>query len=62
MGVLTGQFKRLDWGIIIPAGLLVCFGLAAIWSTCLAKNDYSNFEKQVIILPDSPFAIHCDDY
>ena len=48
MGVLTSQLKRLDWGIIIPAVLLVCFGLVAIYSTCVAKNNFSNFEKQII--------------
>ncbi|MCX6721225.1 MAG: FtsW/RodA/SpoVE family cell cycle protein [Candidatus Staskawiczbacteria bacterium] len=40
--------RKLDWGLIIPAVLLVCFGLAGIWSTCVAKNNFSNFEKQVI--------------
>jgi len=48
MGVLTSQLKKLDWGIIIPAVLLVCFGLAAIYSTCVAKNNFSNLEKQII--------------
>ncbi|OGZ83604.1 MAG: hypothetical protein A2599_02300 [Candidatus Staskawiczbacteria bacterium RIFOXYD1_FULL_39_28] len=40
--------KKLDWGIIIPAVVLVCFGLAGIWSTGLAKNNFLNFEKQLI--------------
>jgi rod shape determining protein RodA len=48
MGVLTSQLRKLDWGIIIPAALLVCFGLAGIYSTCVAKNNFSNFEKQII--------------
>ncbi len=48
MGVLTSQLKKLDWGIIIPAVLLVCFGLIAIYSTCIAKNNFLNFEKQII--------------
>ncbi len=48
MGVLTSQLKKLDWGLTIPAFLLVCFGLAAIYSTCVAKNNFSNFEKQII--------------
>jgi len=42
------QLKRLDWGIIIPAVLLVCFGLLALYSIAVAKNDFSNFEKQII--------------
>jgi len=45
---LFSYFKKLDWGLIIPAILLVCFGLAAIWSTCVAHNDFGNFEKQAI--------------
>jgi rod shape determining protein RodA len=48
MGVLTSQLKKLDWGIIIPAVLLVCFGLAGIYSSSLAKNDFLNFYKQII--------------
>lgn len=48
MNVFTSQLKRIDWGLILPAVLLVCFGLAGIWSTCVAKNNFSNFEKQVI--------------
>jgi len=48
MGVVIGYLKKLDWGIIVPAVLLVCFGLAGIWSTCVAKDNFSNFEKQVI--------------
>jgi rod shape determining protein RodA len=48
VSVLTSQLKKLDWGIIIPAVLLVCFGLVAIYSTCLAKDNFSNLEKQII--------------
>lgn len=40
--------KKLDWGIVIPAVLLVCFGLAAIYSISIAKNNFSNFEKQIV--------------
>ena len=50
MGAFINHLKKLDWGIIIPAVLLVCFGLAAIYSTCVAHNDFSNFEKQAIFL------------
>ncbi len=48
MNVFLSQFKKLDWSLIIPAILLVCFGLAGIYSSCLAKNDFFNFEKQII--------------
>jgi len=47
-GVFLNYIKKLDWSIIIPAILLVCFGLTAIYSTCVAKNDFSNFGKQII--------------
>ena len=46
--VIFSQIKKLDWELIIPAVLLVCFGLAGIWSTCVAKNDFGNFYKQII--------------
>ena len=39
--------KKLDWGLIIPAGMLVCFGLVALYSVAVAKNDFSNFGKQL---------------
>jgi rod shape determining protein RodA len=48
MGIISSQLKKLDWGIIVPVILLACFSLAAIWSTCVAKNNFSNFEKQAI--------------
>lgn len=40
--------KRLDWRIVIPATLLVCFGLAGIYSTAVAKDNFFNFNKQII--------------
>ncbi len=43
-------FKKLDWHIVIPAILLVCFGLVAIYSTCIARDNFSNFYKQAIFL------------
>ena len=42
------HIKKLDWGLIVPAVLLVCFGLAGIYSTCVAKGNFLNFEKQII--------------
>ena len=48
MWAFASQLKKLDWGIIIPAVLLVCFGLVAIYSTCVATNNFSNLEKQAI--------------
>ncbi|MCX6721985.1 MAG: FtsW/RodA/SpoVE family cell cycle protein, partial [Candidatus Staskawiczbacteria bacterium] len=48
MSVFTSYLRKLDWGIVIPAVLLVCFGLAGIYSTCVAKNNFGNLEKQII--------------
>ena len=48
MGVFTNQLKKLDWGLIIPAVLLVCFGLLALYSVAIAKTDFSNFQKQIV--------------
>ena len=48
MSVLTSHFKKLDWGIIISSLVLVMFGLAAIYSTCVAKGNFLNLEKQII--------------
>lgn len=41
-------FKKLDWWMVISAALLVGFGLSAIYSSCLAKGNFLNLEKQVI--------------
>ena len=57
MGIFTNQLKKFDWGITIPAVLLVCFSLAAIYSTCIAKNNFSNFEKQIIFFAVGIFAM-----
>jgi len=40
--------KKLDWGLIVPAVLLVCFGLVALYSVAIAKDDFGNFNKQII--------------
>jgi len=46
--VIFAQLRKLDWGLIVPAVLLVCFGLVALYSVAIAKNDFSNFEKQIV--------------
>src|SRR3989344_2795093 len=48
MSVLSTHFKKLDWGIIISALMLVAFGLSSIYSYSLAKSDFLNLEKQII--------------
>jgi len=47
MNILTSHFRKLDWGIIISAVVLVLFGLAGIYSACLAKGDFLNLYKQI---------------
>jgi len=47
MGIIS-YLKKLDWGLIVPAVLLVCFGLVALYSVAIAKNDFGNFGKQII--------------
>ena len=42
------HLKRLDWVMITCAVLITAFGLAGIYSTSLAKDDFLNFEKQII--------------
>lgn len=48
MNIFLNQLKKLDWGLIIPAIILVLFGLAGIWSSCVAKGNFGNFEKQIM--------------
>jgi rod shape determining protein RodA len=50
VNLILNQLKRLDWWLVVPAVLLVCFGLAGLWSSVVAKSDYSNFIKQIIFL------------
>ncbi len=48
MNILLNHFKKLDWVLIICAVLITAFGLAGIYSTSLAKDNFFNFEKQII--------------
>lgn len=40
------HFEKLDWILTICTILVTSFGLVAIYSTSLAKDDFLNFEKQ----------------
>ncbi len=65
MSILLQQVKKLDWVLIGSAVLITLFGLAAIWSTSLAKSDFSNFYKQLIFFAVGlclMFAISFFDY
>ncbi len=48
MKVNLNHFKKLDWILILSVVLITAFGLAGIYSTSLAKDDFFNFEKQII--------------
>lgn len=42
------HFKRLDWILIASALLLVGMGLTSLYSSSIGKEDFSNFQKQLI--------------
>ena len=42
------HFKKLDWGLMVGSILITGFGLTCIYSSSLAKNNFLNFEKQII--------------
>ncbi len=48
MGFYLNHIKKLDWGIIICTLLITGFGLAGIYSYSMAKNNFSDFEKQIV--------------
>jgi len=48
MRINTEHLQKLDWVLIASVVLITCFGLAGIWSTGLAKNDFGNFYKQIV--------------
>lgn len=45
--MILAQLKKMDWWLIGAVIVVVIFGLAGIYSAGLAKNDFSNFEKQL---------------
>lgn len=48
MNFLSNHLRKMDWGIIISACVLVLFGLAGILSAGVAKNNLENFYKQIV--------------
>ena len=48
MGIISSQIRKLDWGIIISAFVLVCFGLVSLYSVAIAKSDFSYLTKQIM--------------
>ena len=65
MNFYTNHLKKLDWFLISAAALVCAFGLVAIFSTGMAKGDYSNFYKQLIFFAvgfSAMLAISLADY
>ena len=48
MQPVFSHFKKMDWILIGAVLLLVIFGLVSLYSICSGKNDFSNFNKQLI--------------
>ena len=48
--IFLGRVKNLDWILILSSVLLVLIGLASIYSSSLAKEDFFNFKKQIVFL------------
>ncbi len=44
------HLKKLDWWLVIIPFLLVGLGLISIYSSSIARGDFSNFWKQIIFL------------
>lgn len=42
------NFKKIDWLLVSAVVMLISFGLISIYSSSLAKDDFSNFKKQLI--------------
>lgn len=42
------RLKQFDWILIVSALLLVGIGLLSLYSSSLGRNDFSNFQKQLI--------------
>ncbi|MEK7510297.1 MAG: FtsW/RodA/SpoVE family cell cycle protein [Patescibacteria group bacterium] len=50
MKILIEHFKRLDWILIGSSLALICFGVLSLYSSSLARGDFSNMTKQLIFL------------
>ena len=48
MGRFFVHIQKLDWILIGGSFGLVGIGLLSIYSSSIARNDFSNFEKQLI--------------
>lgn len=47
---MFAHIKRLDWMLILSAILLVGFGILSIHSSSVGREDFTNFNKQILFL------------
>jgi len=40
--------KKINFPLVLPAFFLTCFGLLSIYSSSLWRNDFSQFQKQIV--------------
>jgi rod shape determining protein RodA len=45
---ILNHLKKMDWAMIGAALVIGVFGLTALYSTGIAKSDFSNFQKQIV--------------
>ena len=45
---ILNYLKKFDWILIGAAILLVSFGLLSIYSSSVGKEDFANFQKQIL--------------
>ena len=48
--MIFSHLKQLDWVLIITVVLLAIIGLVSLYSSSLTKEDFSNFNKQIVFL------------
>lgn len=48
MDFSLNYFRKLGWGIVLPALVLTLFGLAGIYSYGAAQHNFSDFQKQLV--------------
>lgn len=50
MRIHTSHIQKLDWVLTTVVLLIICFGLAGIYSASLANDNFSNLIKQVLFV------------
>lgn len=50
MNYFINHFKKLDWILIVSSLMLVGIGLISLYSSSIGRNDFWNFQKEIIYL------------